>query len=54
MSQGIQRQIWLVRGRPGRPLRRGRSSSRTSRRTATRVVYVKLCNFRFMAEGVIG
>ena len=38
MSEGIQRQIWRVRGRPGRPLRRGRSSSRTSRLTAIRTV----------------
>ena len=30
----IQRQIWRVRGRPGRPLRRGRSSACASRRTA--------------------
>ena len=32
----IQRQTWRVRGRPGRPLRRGRSSSCASRRTTTR------------------
>ena len=42
MSEGIQRQIWRVRGRPGRPLRRGRSSSRTSRLTAIRTVALRV------------
>ena len=40
MSEGIQHQIWRVRGRPGRPLRRGRSRSRASRPTAIRTASV--------------
>ena len=44
-SRRIQRQIWRVRGRPGRPLRRGRSSScarlRTATRTATRTAALR-------------
>ena len=40
MSEGIQHQIWRVRGRPRRPLRRGRSRSRASRPTAIRTASV--------------
>ena len=36
MNSASERPIWRVRGRPGQPLRKGRSNSRVSRRTATR------------------